>query len=165
MKNKQTLRNAIIAMVLGLTFTSMGHAQILTNNPAFSGYFSNPTGQQYSSGVIYAQVTLGNLSQNYDGTTKSVSVTTAPTNLTVTLTYNGSTNLPVNAGSYPVVGTVVSTNYSGVGTNTLTIAKASNAITFPAVSGGAVGGSATLTATASSGLPVSYSPIVAIFLL
>ena len=58
MKNKQTLRNAIIAMVLGLTFTSMGHAQILTNDPAFSGYFSNPTGQQYSSGVIYAQVIL-----------------------------------------------------------------------------------------------------------
>ena len=104
-----------------------------------------------------ATVTLGNLSQNYDGTTKSVSVTTAPTNLTVSVTYNGSTNLPVNAGSYPVVGTVVSTNYSGVGSNTLTIAPASNTITFPAITGGVVGGSTTLTATSSSTLAVSYS--------
>jgi hypothetical protein len=38
-------------------------AQVLTDDPAVSGYFSNPQGQQYSSSVIYAQVILNDTTQ------------------------------------------------------------------------------------------------------
>jgi hypothetical protein len=71
-----------------------------------------------------AMVVLGNLSQTYDGSAKSVSVTTTPTNLAVTVTYDGSANAPTNAGSYTVIGTVTDTNYQGAATNTLVVSKA-----------------------------------------
>ena len=77
-----------------------------------------------------ATVTLGNLNQTYDGTAKSVSVTTAPPGLTVNLTYNGSASAPTNAGSYTVIGTVVDNNYAGSATNTLVIGKATAPVTL-----------------------------------
>ena len=77
-----------------------------------------------------ATVTLGNLNPVYDGTAKSVSVTTTPPGLTVNLTYNGSPNAPTNAGSYTVVGTVVDNNYAGSATNTLVISKAAATVTL-----------------------------------
>jgi hypothetical protein len=77
-----------------------------------------------------ASVTLSNLSQTYDGTAKSATAATAPTNLTVVLTYNGSANAPTNAGSYTVVGTVNAQNYQGSATNTLVIGKATATVTL-----------------------------------
>jgi hypothetical protein len=68
-----------------------------------------------------APVTLGNLSQVYDGTGKSASATTVPAGLTVNLTYDGSTDAPTNAGSYIVVGTISDTNYQGSATDALAI--------------------------------------------
>jgi hypothetical protein len=68
-----------------------------------------------------ATVTLTNLSQPYTGTARPVTVLTTPTNLMVTVTYNGSSVVPTNVGSYPVVATVVEANYSGSATNTLVI--------------------------------------------
>ncbi len=80
--------------------------------------------------VNQATVTLGNLSQVYDGSAKSASATTVPPGLTVTLTYNGSVNAPTNAGSYQVIGTVVDANYAGSATNTLVINKATPSATL-----------------------------------
>jgi uncharacterized delta-60 repeat protein len=77
-----------------------------------------------------ATVILGNLSQTYDGTPKSVSVTTTPSGLTVNVTYNGSASLPVNAGSYTVIGTINDPIYAGSATNTLVINKASATVTL-----------------------------------
>jgi hypothetical protein len=85
--------------------------------------------KQFIIGVVTATVTLGNLSQIYDGTAKTVSVTTAPPGLSVDLTYNGSTNAPANAGSYTVIGTVSNTNYVGSAMNTLVIGKATATVT------------------------------------
>ena len=104
-----------------------------------------------------ATVTLGNLNQTYDGAPKSVSVTTTPTGLAHTVTYDGVTNLPVVAGAYTAVATITQPNYSGSATGSLVIAKASQTISFDALD--PVLDNAppfTLTATASSGLPVSY---------
>src|SRR5262249_26298423 len=75
---------------------------------------------QVSSKV--AAVTLGNLSQVYDGTPKVPSVSTLPNGLTVNLTYDGSSTAPVSAGSYQVVATVLDSYYSGQATGTLTVA-------------------------------------------
>jgi hypothetical protein len=69
-----------------------------------------------------ATVTLGSLSQTYDGTARSASATTTPGGLTVNLTYNGSVSAPTNAGNYSVIGTVTNANYFGSATNTLVVA-------------------------------------------
>jgi hypothetical protein len=68
-----------------------------------------------------ASVTLSNLTQTYDGTPKSVSVSTSPGGLPTTVTYNGSTTPPTAAGSYSVVATVTDPGYLGSATGTLTI--------------------------------------------
>jgi len=73
---------------------------------------------------ISASVTLGNLARTYNGTDRTVTTTTVPTNLMVSLTYNGSGSAPTNAGSYTVVGTISGLDYQGSATNTLVIGKA-----------------------------------------
>jgi M6 family metalloprotease-like protein len=72
-----------------------------------------------------AAVTLGSLSQAYDGTARTATYTTSPTGLTVTVTYNGIAVAPTNAGSYAVTGTVVSTTYTGSTNGTLTVSQKS----------------------------------------
>lgn len=84
------------------------------------------TVDQVVVGKALAAVTLNNLNQTYDGTAKSVTATTTPSGLSVTITYDGSSNAPTNAGSYQVVGTVVDANYYGSATNTLTIVNSIN---------------------------------------
>lgn len=66
-------------------------------------------------------VLLENLLQTYDGTPKPVSVTTTPPGLPVDLTYDGSTNAPINPGNYTVIGTVAEITHSASVTNTLVI--------------------------------------------
>ncbi|MEI6785260.1 MAG: MBG domain-containing protein, partial [Verrucomicrobiota bacterium] len=53
-----------------------------------------------------ATVTLGNLSQTYNGTARSVAVTTDPASLAVSVTYDGSALAPTNAGSRAAVAIV-----------------------------------------------------------
>ena len=77
-----------------------------------------------------ATVTLSNLSQNFDGTPKSVTVTTVPSGLTVVVTYDGSTTAPTNANSYAVVATVNEMNYSGSTNGTLIILNANATVTL-----------------------------------
>jgi fibronectin-binding autotransporter adhesin len=106
-----------------------------------------------------AQVTLSNLNQIYNnGTPISVGVTTNPPSLAHSITYDGLTNEPTTAGSYDIVATVTDPDYSGTATGTLVIAKAAQTINFAALD--PIGNNITtlaLTATASSGLPVSYT--------
>ncbi len=77
-----------------------------------------------------AIVSITNLNQVYDGTPKPVTVTTDPADLPVTVTYNGSTTVPTNAGTYTVVATVNDPTYQGSATATLTIAKAAATVTL-----------------------------------
>jgi DNA/RNA endonuclease G (NUC1) len=79
--------------------------------------------------VASATLSLGNLSQTFDGTAKSVTVTTVPAGLTHTVTYNDSASSPMNSGSYAVVATVSDPNYSGSATATLFVGKATPTIT------------------------------------
>jgi autotransporter-associated beta strand protein len=77
-----------------------------------------------------AAVTLADLVQNYDTTAKGVSVFTSPSNLPVSVTYNGSTNPPVNSGDYTVVATVEHPNYTGSTTNLFRIDQAQAVLTW-----------------------------------
>ncbi len=77
-----------------------------------------------------ATITLGNLNPTYDGTAKAAAVNTAPTGLAVTITYNGFTTAPTNAGSYTVVATINDVNYAGSANGTLVINPAPVTFTF-----------------------------------
>jgi M6 family metalloprotease-like protein len=74
---------------------------------------------------IPAAIILSNLSQTYNGTARTVTSTTAPTGLAVTLTYNGRAIAPTNTGSYAVTGTVVSATYAGSTNGTLMVSPKS----------------------------------------
>jgi hypothetical protein len=105
-----------------------------------------------------ATVNLSNLNHTYDGTPKSATVTTNPSGLAVTTTYDGSATPPTNAGSYAVMTTVTDANYQGSASGTLVITKANQTITFGALSDKTYGDADfTVSATASSGLAVSFT--------
>jgi len=70
------------------------------------------------------------LTQSYDGTGKSVTATTVPPGLAVNFDYDGGASPPAGAGSYAVVATVVSANYTGNASGTLVITKANAAVTL-----------------------------------
>jgi hypothetical protein len=70
-----------------------------------------------------AAVAIANLVQAYDGTPKSVTVTTTPRRLKTSLTYNGKTQPPTRVARYAVIALVNDLNYYGGATNTLTIQK------------------------------------------
>ncbi|MCH8510092.1 MAG: MBG domain-containing protein [Kiritimatiellae bacterium] len=74
-----------------------------------------------STGPISATITLSDLTQTVDGTPKSASVTTDPTGLAVSLTYNGSGQAPSTSGLYEVVATVTEPGYEGTATDTFTL--------------------------------------------
>jgi gliding motility-associated-like protein len=71
-----------------------------------------------------ATVSLGSLSATYNGLPHTVSVTSIPSDLPVTITYDASGTAPANAGSYSVNAVVNHLNYQGTASGTLTIDKA-----------------------------------------
>jgi hypothetical protein len=76
----------------------------------------------------------------------------------VSFTYNGSANVPTNAGSYTVIGTITDVNYQGSATNTLVIAQASGSITLGSLSQTYTGSAKPATATTTpTGLAVSFT--------
>lgn len=66
----------------------------------------------------------------YDGSPHEAAATTAPAGLAVTITYNGSTTAPTDAGTYAVAATVADANYEGSASGTLTIAKAAASVSL-----------------------------------
>ncbi|MCX8497308.1 MAG: MBG domain-containing protein [Akkermansiaceae bacterium] len=122
---------------LTVNFTYNGSATI----PAAAGTYAvvgtihdaNYAGTASGSLVIakaVASIELGNLTATYNGTAKSPSYGTLPENLPATLTLNGTSAMPVNAGSYPITGTIVASNYSGNTTAIMVIAKANADVTL-----------------------------------
>jgi len=84
-------------------------------------------------------VTISNLSQQFDGEPRPVTVTTDPSGVSTRTTYNNSTTAPTATGSYTVVATVTQANYQGSATATLSI-----------YAGSATTGTTTATATATA---------------
>jgi formylglycine-generating enzyme required for sulfatase activity len=114
-----------------LSFTGAGSVTVRANQDGNDLYHPAPeVAQTFTVTKATATVTLGNLSQTYDGAPKSATATTDPVGKTVTFTYEGSATAPTNAGSYAVVGTIDDGIYQGSANGTLTIAKAAQTITF-----------------------------------
>ncbi|MDX2066573.1 MAG: MBG domain-containing protein, partial [Fimbriimonadaceae bacterium] len=104
------------------------------------------------------QIVLSDLFRVYNGQPQVVTASTTPAGNRVNLTYNGSAIPPVSAGAYAVVATSGDANFSGTASATLAIAKAPQTITFNP--GTATPGVAIpLVATATSGLPVTFSVV------
>jgi hypothetical protein len=112
-----------------MTFMASNTVQAIQENLLNSGY-GNFNCLVLRAVMMPGTVTLGNLSQTYNGTARSATATTTPTNLTVNITYNGSANAPTNAGSYTVIGTISDANYQGSATNTLVINKGAGTVTL-----------------------------------
>jgi hypothetical protein len=106
-----------------------------------SNYTGSATGTLVISPNQTAQVMLYALNQIYDGTPKSVGVTTVPCGLAVTVSYNvngvSAGAAPVNEGAYTVVATISDPNYSGGATNTFNNYDPANALvlSWPAGAG------------------------------
>ncbi|MFN3557273.1 MAG: MBG domain-containing protein, partial [Bacteroidales bacterium] len=71
-----------------------------------------------------AIVQITELETTYNGLPQQPEFTTVPEGLTLIITYNGGSNLPLNAGTYEVVATVEDLNYQGTATATFEILKA-----------------------------------------
>jgi hypothetical protein len=74
-------------------------------------------------------VDTAGLAQTYDGTARTVSVSTVPEGLDVTVTYDNLSEGPVNAGSYSVHAVINDLNYVGEATATLEILPAAATVT------------------------------------
>ena len=150
-----------MATISGNTVTIVGAGSaVITASQAGDGNYSAVADvtQTLTVNQATAPVTLSGLGATYDGTAKSATATTSPSGLPTTITYNGGSTAPVNAGSYAVVATINHANYSGSASGTLTIASPGQTITFGALAAKTFGDAAfTLSATASSGLPVIFT--------
>jgi hypothetical protein len=99
------------------------------NSDLFSGSASNVsvTGITTYGASVFANltssaiITLGDLNQTYDGTSKSVTATTVP-GLSVNITYNGSSVPPTEAGTYSVIAAISAPGYQAA-SGTLVIAR------------------------------------------
>jgi len=109
----------------------------------------------------WAGFVLSNLTQTYDGQPKAIAVTTVPANVNYSVTYDGSTAAPVNAGNYVAVARANNyNNLIGENTGTLTVDRAAQTINFPTPADrGFTTTVQTLTASATSSLPVGFALI------
>jgi hypothetical protein len=108
-----------------------------------------------------ASVTLGALAATYNGQPHAATATTDPANLAVSLLYGtpGSATAPTDAGTYPVSATVTTTGYTATASGSLVIAPAAQTIAFAAVGTVQPGSHYTLSATATSALPVTFAVV------
>ena len=122
---------------VGVTYNGSSTAPInagtyaLVATATSGGNIATTTGMLTIAPTSSATITIGNLNQGYDGSAKSVTVTTNPPNLATTVTYSGSLNPPLNAGSYNVIATINDPNALQASSNAvLNITAASAGITF-----------------------------------
>jgi hypothetical protein len=107
------------------------HTLSVTFTPTDGGtYSSNNASTNLTVAPAAVGITLSNTAQVYNGSPRSVTVTTTPASLAHSVTYNGSATPPTAAGSYPVSVTVTEPNYSGSASGTLDISKATPVITW-----------------------------------
>jgi len=121
-----------VCSVSGTTFTMLsGTGTCLVQYDQAGNDNFNPATQvteNTTASKVSASVILSNLNQTYDGNPKPITVTTDPEELSVIVTYDGSSTPPSAAGSYAVVATVNDNNYEGFASGTLVISGLSHSI-------------------------------------
>ncbi|WP_316797603.1 MBG domain-containing protein, partial [Pedobacter agri] len=156
--------NTAVATISGNTVTivSAGTASITASQAGNANYsVATPVSQTLTVGKATATLAISGLSQSYDGTAKTVTVTTTPAGLSgVAVSYEGSSTAPSAAGTYAVVASLTNANYSAANaTGSLVIGGQNQTISFAALANKTFGDAAfTLTATGgASANPVTYT--------
>ncbi len=159
-------------------YTPAAGAVLTAGSQMLSATFTPTDSTDYSSATrtvtlvvnqATASVTLGSLAQTYDGTPKAASASSVPSGLSVSFSYSGasgtvygpSATAPTSAGAYTVSATVSDPNYSGSGSATLIVSKATPIITWPtpaAITYGTMLGATQLDASASVPGTFAYTP-------
>ncbi|MEO5912124.1 MAG: MBG domain-containing protein [Pelobium sp.] len=109
-----------------------------------------------------ATLTLGNLTQSYNGTAKAATVTTDPVGLSgVSITYDGSSTAPTAAGTYAVVASLTNNLYTATNaTGNLVIGKATATLTLSdltlSYNGTAKSATVTTNPVGLSGVGITY---------
>jgi hypothetical protein len=104
--------------------------------------------------------TFSGLSQAYDGSPRFVAVTVSPAVPFMVTYWNGVIALnpaPVNAGAYTVTAATTNPNYYGTMTVPFVITKAPQTLTLKAPSTATLADAAVVSASSSSGLPVTLA--------
>jgi len=117
---------------IAVTVTYNGDSAVPVNAGSYAvvatladpNYTAEPVQDTLTINPATATVALSNLSQVYDGTPKSPTVTTAPAGVAVQVTYDGNTTPPTDAGNYAVAANVTDPNYTGSASDTLKISPA-----------------------------------------
>ncbi len=110
-----------------VTIEHAGGCTITANQAGNANYEAAPeVSRSFTINKAAATLALSNLTQIYNGSPKSATVTTTPSGLSgVSVTYDGSATAPTNAGSYAVVASLTNQDYvASDATGTLTINKA-----------------------------------------
>ncbi|NCD34153.1 MAG: choice-of-anchor D domain-containing protein, partial [Spartobacteria bacterium] len=142
-----------------VTYSSTGEVTVVASQAGNMNYTAADSVTQSwvvtrSAGVI----TLTNLTQEYTGSAITADVVTSPADVTYTVTYDGLSAGPTNVGTYEVIALITDPLIYGGVTNTLTITKASQVITFPTIAAQLTNTTVGLTATGgASGNPVTFS--------
>jgi hypothetical protein len=120
-ENIDALTNVPIASTQATSVSDAGAYPITVSGGMATNYNFSYVNGTLNIGKASAQIELSNLEQERDGSPKSPSVTTNPTGLNYTLTFDGSQGAPSAIGTYEVVATIVETNYEGMTNGTFVI--------------------------------------------
>ena len=149
---------AVLAGGTNLSFAGAGEVSVVASQSGDDNWNPAPDATNtFTVSKAPAQVFLLDLAQTYDGSVRTVTATTMPAGLEVEFTYDGSAIAPTNAGVYAVTGTISDIMYQGATAGLLVVVKAEQVITFPPIGDQLTTDTVGLSATASSGLPVSFA--------
>lgn len=141
-----------------LSFQSAGVVRVVASEPGNAKWNAAPQVTNiFSVTKAQAGITLSGLAQSFNGLSHPITATTDPEGLLVTITYDGSATPPVNAGDYRVSGEVNFALYSGLAVDTLIVARAVSTLDFPSIPDQKSTNHLVLQASASSGLPVTFT--------
>ncbi|WED66275.1 YDG domain-containing protein [Synoicihabitans lomoniglobus] len=143
-----TAGSGITVTVTGVALAGTDAGNYTVSQPSLTGAITKALGA----------ITFADLTQTYTGSALEPTVTTTPSGMTVSLTYNAAATAPTNAGTYTVEATIVDANYQGADDDDFVIEKANQTVTIGAVGTLTAGIATELSATASSGLtPVTFA--------
>ena len=122
-----------ISVDTNLSFTGAGSVSVVASQAGNESWNPAPNvTSTFNVAKAAAPVQLQGLTQTYDGTARTVTMTTAPSGLAVDLTYAGNGWAPTNAGSYAVAATVNDPVYQGATNGILEVSPAGLTVTAAA---------------------------------
>lgn len=142
-----------------LTFTGAGLVRVVASQGGNTNFLAAvPVERSLTVSKATAQILLTGLNPVYNGSPQGTGIATVPAGLGYTATYNGSTTLPTEAGTYPLSVTINDLLYQGTASDDFVIQKAMGEVTLTGLgkvyTGSPQGAGAT---TVPAGVPVVFT--------